>query len=84
MARKTAAERAENSARYWQRAIEAAYQAGEIDAPLTVAMRWLYAALVQKTREAPAEAPAFYKHATEAIAAYAAQLQRRTAAKAGK
>ena len=82
MPRKTPADKAVNSARYHEAAIKAAYESGEIDAPLTAAMRWLYAALRQKALESPAEAVAVYVHATDQIAAFAAQLQRRTAGKA--
>lgn len=82
--RKTLAQKAQNSALYHEKQIKDAYASGEIDAPLTAAMRWLYAALHIKAIESPAEAPAVYKHATDAIAAYAAQLQHRTATKAGK
>ena len=52
-----------------------------MDAPLTAAMRWLYAALAQRAREKPAEAQGLYQHATEQIAAYAESVQNRTARK---
>jgi len=82
--RKTPADKARNSSRYYREAVKAAYTSGDIDAPLTQAMRWLYAALTQRARETPAEAEGLYRHATEQIAAYAESVQHRTAAKAGK
>lgn len=84
MPRKTAADKARNSASYYRDAVQKAYETGDIDAPLTQAMRWLYAALAQKARETPAEAEGLYRHATEQIAAFAESVQNRTAAKAGK
>jgi type VI protein secretion system component VasF len=77
MPRKTAAEKARNSAGYHKRKIQEAYTAGEIDAPLTQAMRWLYAALAQRAREDPAAGPALYRHATESLAEFAEQIQNR-------
>lgn len=78
MPRKSAAQKSENSARFYRQAIDEAYRGGEIDAPLTAAMRWLYAALRHKAAECPADAPAIYRHATEQIAIFAEKLAIRT------
>lgn len=77
MPRKTAAEKARKSTGYHKGRIQEAYATGEIDAPLTQAMRWLYAALAQRAREDPAAAPALYRHAAESLAAFAEQIQNR-------
>jgi len=77
MPRKTAADKARNSARHFKEKIQDAYRTGEIDAPLTQAMRWLYAALAQRAREDPEAAPALYRHATDSLAAFAEQIQNR-------
>ena len=80
MPRRSLADRINSSARYHRAQIRKAYEDGsDMDAPLTAAMRWLYAALAQKARQSPAEAHEAYRHATEQIAAYAETLQRRTA-----
>jgi hypothetical protein len=75
MPRKTAAERARNSTRHFKQNIADAYGTGEIDAPLTQAMRWLYAALAQRAREDPEAAPGLYRHATDSLAGFAEQIQ---------
>jgi hypothetical protein len=81
MPRKTAAEKSANSASFYRGRISEAYKGGEIDAPLTEAMRWLYAALRRKAAESPSEAPGIYQHATEQIAIYADKLTIRTSDK---
>lgn len=81
MARKTAADKSAASASFYRRRIEDAYRSGEIDAPLTEAMRWLYAALRRKAAESPSEAPGIYRHATEQIAIFADKLTIRTSDK---
>lgn len=75
MPRKTPAQKAANSTAHFKQRIADAYATGEIDAPLTRAMQWLYAALAQRARENQAEAPELYKHATDSISAFAEQLQ---------
>ena len=75
MPRKTAADRAKNSAKHFKEQIQDAYGTGEIDAPLTQAMRWLYAALAQRARENPAAADALYRQTTENLAKFAEGIQ---------
>jgi type VI protein secretion system component VasF len=80
MPRKTAADRARNSTRYYKdqiRKAQAKYEKkeSEIDAPLTEAMRWLYAALAQRARENPAAAAALYRKTTENLAKFAEDIQ---------
>lgn len=84
MPRKTAADRAKNSAKHFKDKIQDAYGTGEIDAPLTQAMRWLYAALAQRAREDPAAAPGLYRHATDNLAAFAEQIQNRIVSESEK
>ena len=60
MPRKTAADKARNSTRHFKEKIQEAYGTGEIDAPLTQAMRWLYAALAQRPTAWP-HSPSRYK-----------------------
>jgi type VI protein secretion system component VasF len=84
MPRRTAADKARNSSRHFKDQIQNAYGTGEIDAPLTQAMRWLYAALAQRAREDPAAAPALYKHATDSLAAFAEQIQNRIVSESEK
>ena len=82
MPRKTATDKARASAQYHKAQIQKAYEDGnEMDAPLTAAMRWLYAALAQKAKHSPNEAHEAYRHATGQISAYAESLQNRTAGK---
>jgi hypothetical protein len=80
MPRKTAADKARNSARYYKDQIKEAWKdyeqkKAEIDAPLTEAMRWLYAALAQRARENPAAADALYRQTTENLAKFAEGIQ---------
>jgi len=78
MPRKTAADRARNSARYWNKQIKDAYTRQtdkDLSPPLTEAMRWLYAALSQRSDEDPAAAREMYKHATVQLAGFAEQIQ---------
>jgi type VI protein secretion system component VasF len=80
MPRKTAADKARNSARYYKGQIKEAWKnyeqkKAEIDAPLTEAMRWLYAALAQRARENPAAADALYRQTTENLAKFAEGIQ---------
>jgi hypothetical protein len=80
MPRRTAADRARNSARYYKDQIKDAWKKhekreAEIDAPLTEAMRWLYAALAQRARENPAAAAALYQQTTENLAKFAEGIQ---------
>ena len=80
MPRKTAADKARNSARYYKDQIKKAQERhetgeAEIDAPLTEAMRWLYAALAQRARENPAAAAALYRQTTENLAKFAEGIQ---------
>jgi hypothetical protein len=80
MPRKTAADKARNSARYYKDQIKEAWKnyeqkKAEIDAPLTEAMRWLYAALAQRARENPAAAAALYRQTTENLAKFAEGIQ---------
>jgi len=82
--RKTPAQRAAASAAYHRKQIQDAHRSGEIDAPLTAAMRWLYAALAQQAMDNPSEAAGMYGHATDQIAQYAESVQQRTATAQGK
>jgi hypothetical protein len=84
MPRKTAADKAKNSAKHFKEQIQGAYGTGEIDAPLTQAMRWLYAALAQRAREDSAAAPGLYRHATDNLAAFAEQIQNRIVSESEK
>lgn len=78
MPKKTRADKTRASAEYHRAEIRRAYEEDDIIAPLTAAMRWLYAALAQKQRESPGDAHAAYRHATDQIATYADMLQHRT------
>jgi type VI protein secretion system component VasF len=78
--KKTAADKARNSASYYKKKIEDAWKnyrlkKVEIDAPLTEAMRWLYAALAQRARENPAAAAELYRQTTESLAKFAEGIQ---------
>lgn len=80
MPRKTAADKARNSARYYKNLIKKTWEKyekreAEIDAPLTEAMRWLYAALAQRARENPAAAAELYRQTTENLAKFAENIQ---------
>lgn len=80
MPRRTAADKARNSTRYYKDQIKEAWKnyeqkKAEIDAPLTEAMRWLYAALAQRARENPAAADALYRQTTENLAKFAEGIQ---------
>lgn len=80
MPRKTAADKARNSARYWKEEIKKAYPKQtdkDLDGPLSLAVRWLYAALAQRAQENPAAAREMYKHATDQLAGFAEQIQNR-------
>ena len=85
MPKKTIADRAANSAKYHQEQIKKAWVLAQEDpknnreAPLTAAMRWLYAALAQVAEYDPSSAEDRYKHATEQIAVYAESVQSRIA-----
>jgi hypothetical protein len=88
--KKTIADRAANSAKYHQERIKDAWDLARQDpdnnreAPLTAAMRWLYAALAQVTEYDPDSAEDRYRHATEQIAVYAESVQSRIANKTNK
>jgi hypothetical protein len=76
--RKTAADKARSSAKYWKEEIKKAYPkqtSKDLDGPLTQAMRWLYAALAQRAEEDPSSARELYKHATDQLAGFAEQIQ---------
>lgn len=80
MPRKTAADKARNSTRHHKDQIKEAWKKyeqrdAEIDAPLTEAMRWLYAALAQRARENPPAADALYRQTTENLAKFAEGIQ---------
>jgi hypothetical protein len=80
MPKKTAADKARNSTRYYRDQIKDAWKKyeqkeAEIDAPLTEAMRWLYAALAQRARENPPAAAALYRQTTENLAKFAENIQ---------
>lgn len=75
MSRRTAAEKAKSSAKYWKKQIDDAYKTGKRSAPLAEAVRWLYAALSQRADENPENAAEMYKHATDQISGFAAQIQ---------
>ena len=75
MPRRTAADKAKSSAKYWKKKINEAYTTGNRSAPLAEAVRWLYAALSQRAAENPESAAEMYKHATDQISGFAAQIQ---------
>jgi hypothetical protein len=71
---------------YHRTQIRMAYESGVLDEPLQAAIRWLYAAMAQRTRElSPAEARAMYDHMTHEIAKQAGAVGSRvpTAAATG-
>jgi len=75
MPRRTAADKARSSAKYWKKRIDEAYTTENRSAPLAEAVRWLYAALSQRANENPENAAEMYKHATDQISGFAAQIQ---------
>lgn len=84
MPRKTAADRAANSARYHRGQITKAKERArenpeEISVPMEAAVRWLYAALAQAAKANPDKAAERYNHAADQIAIYAESVQSRTA-----
>jgi hypothetical protein len=75
MPRRTAAEKAEKSARYWKEQIRKAYGTGKRSAPLAEAVRWLYGALAQRSEESPGDEEEMYKWATDQLSGFAEQIQ---------
>lgn len=80
MPKRSDADKARASVEFWQGEIARAYEASagdeeKMDAPFTVAMRWLTAALKKEADKNPRQAVKNYRHATDQLSAFAIQIQ---------
>lgn len=80
MPKRSEADKVRASVEFWQEEIAKAYEASagdeeKIDAPFTVAMRWLTAVLKKEADKNPRQAVKDYRHATDQLSAFAIQIQ---------